>query len=76
MFSLGLCNQQIVAVIADNGTVRSRQMPNLRQVDELKKALNTVGSQVDDLGCPNPGAVRAPRLSKELQDAAVNPVPE
>lgn len=76
MISLGLRNQQIMAEVADNGTVRFRQMPNVRQVDELKKALNKIGAQVDDLGRPTPAAVRARRLSKDLRDAAVEAVPE
>lgn len=76
MISLGLRNQQIMANIADDGSVTFRQMPNMRQVDELKKALNKIGAQVDDLGRATPAAVRARRLSKELRDAAVNAVPE
>jgi len=36
----GLANQQIMAQVAPNGTVSFAEMPNVRQLDELKKALN------------------------------------
>lgn len=73
---LGLQNQQILANIADDGTVTFRQMPNMRQVDYLKRALGKIGSQVDDLGRPIPEAVRANKLAKELRNAAMKAVPE
>jgi hypothetical protein len=37
-----LVNQQIMAQIAPDGTVKFAEMPNVRQLDELKKALNTL----------------------------------
>jgi hypothetical protein len=76
MISLGLRNQQIMANIADDGRVTFKSMPNMRQVDELKKALNKIGAQVDDLGRPVPAAIRARRLATELRDAAKKAVPE
>ena len=69
-------NMQILADIADDGTVTFKQMPNMRQVDELKKAFGAVGAkEVDQFGRPTAAGLRANRLARELRDAAVEAVP-
>lgn len=77
MRSAGIRNMQIMADVADDGGVTFRQMPNMMQVDELKKALNAVAeSQVDQFGRKTAAGVRAAKLAKELRDAAVEAVDE
>lgn len=72
-----LANKQIMADIADDGTVTFRQMPNMMQVDYLKRALNEVADKnVDQFGRKTAAGARAARLAKELRDAAVEAVPE
>jgi len=76
MQSLGLKNMQILADIADDGTVKFRQMPNTRQLDELKKALDKIGREaVDQFGRPTAEGVRYRRLAGELRDALAEAVP-
>src|SRR5690606_3299091 len=60
MVSLGQRNQQIMAQIADDGTVTFREMPNVQQLDEIKKALQRIGySEVDQFGRPTGAGQRA-----------------
>lgn len=77
MREAGLKNMQIMADIADDGTVKFRQMPNMKQVDELKRALNFVAeTEVDQFGRKTAIGLRAARLAKDLRNAAVKAVPE
>jgi hypothetical protein len=72
-------NRQIMANIAPDGTVTFREMPNMQQVDELKKALQEVargGENVDQFGRMNGRGQRIDRLARELRDAARDAVPE
>jgi hypothetical protein len=76
MQSLGIRNMQIMADIADDGSVTFRQMPNVRQLDELKKALgNQANSAVDKFGRPTAEGRRYKRLAGELRDALTSAVP-
>jgi hypothetical protein len=51
-------------------------MPNMRQVDELKKALGTISSkEVDTFGRPTAAGLRAGKLARELRNAATEAVP-
>lgn len=76
MQSLGIKNMQILADIADDGTVKFREMPNARQLDELKKALGKIGREaVDKFGRPTAEGVRYRRLADELRDAISEAVP-
>jgi hypothetical protein len=76
MQSLGLRNMQIMAQIADDGSVSFQQMPNLRQLDELKKALSSqAAAAVDQFGRPTGQGNRYRRLAVELRDAAAEAVP-
>jgi hypothetical protein len=77
MIAAGERNMQIMANIADDGTVTFRKMPNMKQVDELKRALNFVSeTEVDQFGRMNAAGLRAAKLAKELRNAAVKAVPE
>lgn len=70
MQEAGERNLQILADIADDGSVTFREMPNVRQLDELKKALGNVGrNEVDQFGRPTAAGLRANRLAGDLRDA-------
>ena len=77
MLSRGLRNLQVLANVADDGTVTFREMPNVQQVDEIKKALQRIGyGSVDQFGRPTAEGARARRLAGELRDAIGKAVPE
>ena len=69
MVSLGLQNQQIMAKLADDGTVQFVEMPNVRQLDALKQALDRAGSVEDIFGRPKQEAIRPRRLARQLRNA-------
>lgn len=70
MQSKSLRNMQIMAQIGDDGTVVFREMPNVQQLDELKKALgNAAQSQVDEFGRPTAEGLRNSGLAESLRDA-------
>jgi len=72
----GKRNLQILADIADDGTITFKEMPNVQQLDEIKKALGEVAfGQVDNLGRPTADAIRAARLYRELRDSIADAVP-
>jgi hypothetical protein len=69
--------KQILASIGDDGRVTFSELPNLRQMDELKKALQSIGAEaVDQFGRPTSAGNRAGRLAAELRDALVAAVPD
>lgn len=73
----GMKNSQIMASIADDGTVTFRQMPNVVQADYLKRALNDISeSSKDARGILSPEGVDASKLAKDLRGALVKAVPE
>jgi len=71
----GLANKQIMAEIAPDGAVVFKEMPNVQQLDEIKKALGVVGREVDQLGRPTAAANRANNLARELKAAIGDAVP-
>lgn len=76
MLAAGEKNMQILADIADDGSISFREMPNMRQADELKKALGSVAkNNVDQFGRPTAAGARASSLAKELRDALTEAVP-
>lgn len=76
MRAAGIKNMQILADVADDGSVIFREMPNVRQVDEIKKALGTIAAdQVDQFGRPNAAGIRAGKLATDLRDALSAAVP-
>lgn len=72
----GIQNLQIMARIGKDGKVTFSEMPNVRQLDEIKKALGTVAKAgVDQFGRPTAQGLRAKRLAGELRDAITEAVP-
>lgn len=77
MIESGRRNLQIMAEIADDGSVTFRRPPNVEQLDKLKQALGTVAAEkVDQFGRPTAAGMRAGRLAKQLRDTLVDAVPE
>lgn len=70
MLSQGLRNQQIMAQIADDGSVTFREMPNVRQLDALKQALDNLAER-DEFGRLTRAGQRPARLAREVRDATV-----
>lgn len=76
MQAAGARNAQIMAEIAEDGSVTFREMPNVQQLDNIKRALDDIArGAVDQWGRPNAQGVRASRLAAELRDAIGNAVP-
>lgn len=76
MREAGVRNMQIMAEIAEDGSVDFREMPNVQQLDEIKKALDSIGREaVDQFGRPTAQGVRAQRLARDLRNALGNAVP-
>jgi len=78
MLADGVSNPQIMAIIGENGKVSFKEMPNVQQLDYMKRALNAMA---DDLTDPLTGAVQSSgrrfiKLSKELRAAIGDAVPE
>lgn len=72
----GQRNQQIMAQIADDGSVTFREMPNVQQLDEVKKALDGIAREsVDQFGRMNARGLRARKLASELREAVKDAVP-
>lgn len=66
-----IANQQIMAQVADDGTVRFIEMPNVQQLDEIKKALGKIAYEqnVDQFGRLTNTGARYAGLANELRDA-------
>lgn len=77
MREAGIRNMQIMAEIAPDGSVAFREMPNVRQLDEIKKALNAVAQGETDAitGRITAAGLRARRLAENLRDALTDAVP-
>jgi len=77
MQAAGVRNQQILAEIADDGSVTFREMPNVQQLDEIKKALGSVlQSETDPVtGRVTAAGIRARKLARDLRDAVGEAVP-
>jgi hypothetical protein len=75
MADRGLTNQQIMAQIAPDGTVQFVEMPNVRQLDELKKALNQLSRNARNFEGMVPvdtqQSLRYARQARDLRDALV-----
>lgn len=73
----GLENMQILADIADDGSVTLREMPNVMQADAIKKALDDiVRDGTDEAGKLSADASFAARMARDLRDAVADAVPE
>lgn len=76
MISKGVRNRQIMAEIADDGSVSFREMPNVQQLDEIKQSLDALGRDaVDQFGRPTKQGLRYQRLARDLRDAVSDSVP-
>jgi hypothetical protein len=73
----GVRNMQIMAEIADDGAVTFRQMPNVQQLDELKKALGSIARNETDAitGRISGAGLRAKKLAGQLSEAIADAVP-
>jgi len=74
-------NQQIMARIAADGTVEFVKMPNVQQLDELKKALQRLAYSPSNIANPMTGKLtgtgqRYNSLASQLRDAVADAVPE
>lgn len=66
----------IKATIADDGAVSFEELPNVMQLDELKKALQTIAYEnVDTFGRITAKGTRYNKLAGELKDAVSDAVP-
>lgn len=73
MRSLGIKNRQIMAQIGEDGSVVFQEMPNVQQLDEIKKALDGIAREaIDKFGRPTQQGVRARRLAGDLRQAIVD----
>lgn len=77
MIEAGVRNRQIMAQIGEDGSVTFSEMPNVRQLDEIKKALGSIGrAEVDEFGRPTAAGIRANRLAADLRNALTDAVPD
>lgn len=78
MRAAGVQNQQILAEIGADGAVVFREMPNVRQLDELKKALQTIAADATDkmTGKITGEGLRAKNLARDLSEAIAGAVPQ
>jgi hypothetical protein len=76
MREAGIKNKQIIATIAPDGSVSFATMPDVLQLDMLKRGLGAVAEkEVDALGRATAAGVRATRLARDLRDAVSDAVP-
>lgn len=77
MREAGAKNLQIMAEIGDDGSVAFREMPNVQQLDYIKRALGDIASrETDDItGKITAAGTRANRLAGDLRDAITEAVP-
>lgn len=77
MRDLGIKNKQILIDVAENGEIAFRQLPDVRQLDELKKALDKVArDEVDSFGRKTAAGIRAAGQAADLRKALAEAVPE
>ena len=77
MKAAGVRNMQIKAEIGADGAVVFREMPNVQQLDEIKKALGSIAQDETDAitGRITGAGIRAKKLAGELRDALGDSVP-
>jgi len=73
----GIKNQQIMAILDSKGNVSFKEMPNVQQLDEIKKGLDAIARNETD---PVTGKIsgkgrRAQKLAGELRGAIAEAVP-
>ena len=67
--------KQIKAVFDEEGNVTFSELPNVMQLDYLKRSLQTIGRETDSLGRATNEAARANRLARDLRNAVSDAVP-
>lgn len=73
----GVKNQQIMASIADDGTVTFTEMPNVQQLDFIKRALGEMGAEaVDKFGRKTADGTMFSTLARNIKGATSKSVPE
>lgn len=74
----GTPGKQILAEVADDGTVSFREMPNVMQADYIKKGLDDVVREGTDpvTGKLSPDAQFAAQIANDLRNAVSDAVPE
>ena len=73
----GQKNQQIMANIADDGTVTFAEMPNVQQLDYIKRALGEMGAEgVDQFGRQTADGSMYSTLARNIKNATSGAVPE
>ena len=71
----GAGQRQIMADIGADGAVDFKEMPNIVQLDYIKRALGEIGMEIDSLGRPTAEAARAQNLRRELSKAITAAAP-
>ena len=71
----GIGQRQIMADIADDGSVTFIEMPNVIQLDYIKRSLGSIGQEVDNFGRPTQEAARANSLYGDLSASLGEAVP-
>lgn len=72
-------SQQIMANIAEDGTVTFRQLPDVRQIDYIRRGLADIAESQEGrgaMGGQTQIGAAATRLSQQLRDAVAESVPE
>ena len=74
----GFPNSQIMAQIADDGRVTFKQMPNVMQLDYIKRAFDEIAEDSKDAvtGRMSSDGAFAARIAKDLREAVKDAVPE
>jgi hypothetical protein len=77
MRAAGVKNKQIMAILDDAGEVSFKEMPNVQQLDEIKKGLDAIArAETDELtGKISGKGVRAKALAADLRTAIADAVP-
>jgi len=69
-------NQQIKVVVGDNGKIIFSELPNVMQLDQLKKSLQSIAYEnVDDFGRLTGKGSSYNKLASDLRDAVSDAVP-
>lgn len=78
MQAAGVQNQQILAEVAEDGAVTFRDMPNVQQVDQIKRALQDISRKEEDAvtGKTTAAGMRASKLAQDLNAALADAVPD
>lgn len=78
MREAGVANQQIMAQVAQNGDVVFTEMPNVQQLDFIKRGLDAVKRGETDAvtGKVSEAGTRAGRLARDLRAAISKAVPD